>query len=147
MSLDPDPDPDPDTVARLRDALRATGYGYDAVAALLGPVAHLALGRNETTPGLRVTAGGSPVETLVRLWLLQAAVAEQELDRALPGLVAPLAAAGLVTRSGGEVRAAVDVRPYADEMPSTWSAATETGAPSRPGVRSLTTHQSVPSAA
>jgi methylase of polypeptide subunit release factors len=111
---------DPGLVARLRDGLRAAGYGYDAVAALLGPVAHAALGRNETTPGLRVTGGGSPLETLSRLWPLQGTVAEQDLDRALPGLVAPLAASGLVTRSGGEVRAAVDVRPYADEEHEWW---------------------------
>ncbi len=110
----------PVTVARLRDALRAAGYGYDAVAARLGPVAHAALGRNETTPGLRVTGGGSPLETLARLWPLQATVAEHDLDRALPDLVEPLAAAGLLTRSGGEVRAAVDVRPYADEGHEWW---------------------------
>jgi methylase of polypeptide subunit release factors len=110
----------PDLVARLRDALRAAGYGYDAVAALLGPVPHAALGRNETTPGLRVTGGGSPLETLTRLWPLQATVTEQHLGRALPGLVGPLAAEGLVTRSGGEVRAALDVRPYADEGHEWW---------------------------
>ena len=32
-----------DTVDRLRDALRAAGYGYDGGAALLGPTAHAAL--------------------------------------------------------------------------------------------------------
>ncbi|MEZ5191762.1 MAG: hypothetical protein R2734_04100 [Nocardioides sp.] len=42
----------------LRAALAAAGYGYDAVAELLGPLAHAALGRNETTPGLRRTADG-----------------------------------------------------------------------------------------
>jgi len=111
---------DPDTVTGLRQALRAAGYGYDAVATLLGPVAHTALGRNETTPGLRVTGGGSPLETLTRLWPLQATVAGRDLDRALPDLVGPLVAAGLLTRDGGEVRAAVDVRPYADEGHQWW---------------------------
>ena len=110
----------PDIVGRLRDALRAAGYGYDAVAALLGPVAHQALGRNETTPGLRVSGGDSPLETLTRLWPLQAPVTEADLERALPGLVEPLAVAGLVTRSGGEARAALDVRPYADEGHEWW---------------------------
>ena len=57
---------------RLREALAAVGYSYDDVAALLGPVAHAALARNETMPGLRATRGGSPLETLVRLWPLQA---------------------------------------------------------------------------
>jgi cyclopropane fatty-acyl-phospholipid synthase-like methyltransferase len=100
-------------VAALRDALHAVGYGYDGVAAVLGPVAHAALSRNETTPGLRATGSGSPMDTLVRLWLLQAPVAREAAERALPGLVDPLAAAGLLALSGGEVRALVDVRPYA----------------------------------
>jgi hypothetical protein len=105
----------PEVVDRLRDALRDGGYGYDAVAALLGPVAHAALSRNETTAGLRRTAGGSPLETLVRLWLLQAPVPREHADRALQGLVQPLAAAGLLEASGGEVLATADVRPYADD--------------------------------
>ncbi len=109
-----------DVVAGLRRALRATGYGYDAVAGLLGPTAHAALSRNETTPGLRATGGGSALETLVRLWVLQAPVPRRQADRALPGLVKPLTAAGLLACSGGETRALVDVRPYADEGTDWW---------------------------
>jgi len=105
---------------RLREALQAAGYRYDAVTGLLGAVAHAALSRNETTPGLRATAGGSPLETLVRLWLLQAPVARDAAARALPGLVGPLGAAGLLEVSGGEARALVDVRPYADEERDWW---------------------------
>ena len=56
----------------LRAALARAGFTYDGVAAALGTTAHTALSRNETTPGLRATTGGSPVETLTRLWLLQA---------------------------------------------------------------------------
>ena len=112
----------PALVDRLRDALSAAGFGYDAVAALLGPTAHAALGRNETTPGLRATRGGSPLETLVRLWPLQAPVAADHAERALPGLVEPLTAAGFLDRSGGEVRALVDVRPYADDGRDWWVA-------------------------
>ena len=108
------------TIARLRDALTAADYTFDGVSDLLGPTAHAALGRNETTPGLRATRGGSPLETLVRLWPLQAPVATERAERALPGLVEPLAAAGLLERSGGEVRALVDVRPYADEGRDWW---------------------------
>ena len=44
----------------------------------------------------------------------------QTLDRALPGLVDPLVAGGLLERSGGEVRALVDVRPYADDDRDWW---------------------------
>ncbi len=110
----------PEVVDRLRQSLRSAGYGYDAVAALLGPTAHAALSRNETVPGLRATRGGSPLETMVRLWLLQASVGRDEADRALPGLVDPLAAAELLVVSGDEVSAAVDVRPYADEDVDWW---------------------------
>ncbi len=105
----------PDVVARLREALRTGCFGYDGVVGLLGPTAHAALSRNETTPALRATTGGSPLETLVRLWPLQAAVRLRDAERALPGLVEPLAAAGLLEVSGGEARALVDVRPYADD--------------------------------
>ena len=105
----------PATVGRLREALTTAGYAYDAVAALLGPTAHSALSRNETTPGLRATGDGSPLATLVRLWLLQSPVARGAADRALPGMVEPLAAAGLLAVSAGEVRALVDVRPYGSD--------------------------------
>ena len=109
---------------RLRAALQKAGFTYDAVADLLGPLAHAALGRNETTPGLRATAGGSPVETLTRLFLLQAPVGRGDAERALPGLVDALAAEGVLEQSVGEVAARLDVRPYAapydDEPGDLW---------------------------
>jgi hypothetical protein len=112
----------PDLVGRLREALGAAGYEYDAVTALLGPTAHAALSRNETTPGLRATRGGTALETLVRLWLLQAVVPADAADRALPGLVDPLCAAGVLRRSAGKVAAAVDLRPYATDAGNLWIA-------------------------
>jgi hypothetical protein len=110
----------PELPTRLRAALVAAGYTYDAVAELLGPVAHDALMRNETTPGLRRTAGGSPVETLVRLFLLQAPVELAAAERALPGLVDRLAAEGFLERTVGEVAARLDVRPYAVDDGDLW---------------------------
>ena len=105
---------------RLRAALESAGYTYDGVAALLGPVAHAALSRNETTPGMRATGDGSRLATLVRLWLLQAPTALDAFERALPGLLGPLEELAMVRRSAGEVRALVDVRPYADEARDWW---------------------------
>ncbi len=99
--------------ARLRDALTDADFTYDAVAELLGPLAHAALGRNETTPGLRRTTGGSPLETLTRLFLLQAPVRRAEAEAALPDLVDRLAVTGFLTTSVGEVAARLDIRPYA----------------------------------
>jgi hypothetical protein len=105
---------------RLRAALVMAGYTYDAVAEVLGPVAHAALGRNETTPGLRRTAGGWPLETLIRLFLLQAPVEVAAAQRALPGLVDRLAADGFLEQSVGEVAARLDVRPYATDDEHLW---------------------------
>lgn len=98
---------------RLRDALTAARFTYDEVAELLGPLAHAALGRNETTPGLRRTRGGGPLDTLVRLFLLQTPVPLEAAEAALPGLVDRLAVEGLLEQSVGEVAARMDVRPYA----------------------------------
>jgi methylase of polypeptide subunit release factors len=102
-------------LSRLREALDAAGYRYDAVTELLGPTAHAALGRNETTPGLRATRDGGPLATLVRLWPLQAPVSSTALESALAGLLPELLGAGLVEKVGDQVRALVDVRPYASE--------------------------------
>ncbi len=109
-----------DLAARLAVPLRAAGFTYDGVADLLGPQAHAALGRNETTPGLRVTGGGSPLETLVRLFLLQAPVPVAAAEAALPGLVDAMATEGLLERSIGEVRARLDCRPYAAGDEDLW---------------------------
>ena len=109
-----------DTAGPLRAALLGAGFTYDGVAAVLGPQAHDALARNETVPGLRATGGGSPVETLVRLFLLQTPVTSAAAEAALPGLVDRLAAHGLLERSVGEVAARLDCRPYAADDDELW---------------------------
>ncbi|MGY2877170.1 methylase of polypeptide subunit release factors [Marmoricola sp. URHA0025 HA25] len=109
-----------DLIPRLRDALLAADYTYDGVSAVLGTTAHAALHRNETTPGSRRTHGGSPLETLTRLWLLQATSPVGEVERALPGLLDPLCAAGILERSVGEVAARVDLRPYGADAGNLW---------------------------
>ncbi len=111
---------DVDLAPRLRDALQAADYTYDGVAGLLGPRAHEALARNETTPARRLTGGGSPLETLVRLFLLQDPVPAAHAERALPELVEPLAATGLLDGSVGEVTARLDCRPYAADDEHLW---------------------------
>ncbi|MCW2798061.1 methyltransferase [Nocardioides sp.] len=108
MTASPD-----DLPLQLRVALVAAGFTYDGVAEVLGAQAHDALARNETTPGLRRTRGGSAVETLARMFLLQTPVELAAAERALPGLLDRMAARGLVEQSVGEVAARLDVRPYA----------------------------------
>ena len=107
---------------RLRAALISAGFTYDGVVAALGTTGHAALSRNETTSGLRATTGVSPVETLTRLWLLQSPVPVSAVEQALPDLLDPLCTAGLLERSVGEVRARVDVRPYAADDVDLWVA-------------------------
>jgi methylase of polypeptide subunit release factors len=97
----------------IRDALGATGYTYDAVVALLGPVAFAALGRGELVPASRATTGGTPLETLVRLFLL----GTTERSSPLPGVAVD---DGWLERHGDGVRAAVDVRPYAADDHHWW---------------------------
>jgi hypothetical protein len=105
---------------RLRAALLDADFTYDRVADLLGTSAYNALARNETTPALRRTTGGSALETLTRLFLLQTVVDLDAAERALPGLVDRLAAEGFLERSVGEVAARLDVRPYAADGDSLW---------------------------
>jgi len=120
MLTEQDLDIAPPTLFALREALTAAGYTVDGVGALLGPAASMALFRNETTPGLRATTDGSPLSTLVRLWQLQVPAPVDGVERALPRLLDPLCAAGVLQRSVDEVRAHVDVRPYADEQHDWW---------------------------
>jgi methylase of polypeptide subunit release factors len=107
-------------VPALRSALSRAGFTVDAVYALLGDDAHRALGRNQSVPALRATRGGGDLATLVRLFALQVPVDRDRADAALPQLVEPLAAAGVLETSGGEVRALVDIRPYGDEEHDWW---------------------------
>src|SRR5689334_23221569 len=111
---------DPAHVQDLRSALTRADFTVDAVFALLGEEAHRALGRNQTIPARRATSGAGDLATLVRLFALQVAVDRERADAALPGLVDPLVAAGMLEASGGEVRALVDVRPYGDEDHDWW---------------------------
>ena len=109
-----------DWVSRLREALQAAGYTYDGVAEHLGPTAHEALARNETTPARRRTTHGSPLATLIRLFLLQVPVPPAHAERALPGVLEALTAEGMVARDGDDVRALMDCRPYAADDRDLW---------------------------
>ena len=112
----------PDHVRALREAFVRHRYEVDAVVERMGQPAHAALGRNSTLPGVRALGGDAdPLALLTRLWLLQRLVPAAALEAALPDLVAPLTAAGILARDGDEVRAEVDVRPYAsDDGASGW---------------------------
>ncbi|MFE9567489.1 methyltransferase [Streptomyces sp. NPDC006692] len=117
--------PAPGRAALLRDALLAAAFTADGLLDLLGAPAYAALARSETVPALRATRGQAPLDTLVRLFLLQQPVAYESARAALPleeGL-----ADGWVVRSGDEVRATVDVRPYGGPEGQDWFIVSDLG--------------------
>ncbi|MFJ9931053.1 methyltransferase [Streptomyces misionensis] len=116
----------PETTARLRDALLAASFTADGLLDLLGAPAYAALARSETVPALRATRGDTPLETLVRLFLLQQPVARAWVAAVLP--VEEAVEAGWLTRVGGdEVAATVDVRPYGGPGGEDWFIVSDLG--------------------
>ena len=111
--------------ARLRDALLAAAFTADGLLDLLGAPAYAALARSETVPALRATRGGAPLDTLVRLFLLQRPVAAESARAALP--LDEALTDGWVVRSGDEVRATVDVRPYGGPEGQDWFIVSDLG--------------------
>ncbi|HEY3558628.1 MAG TPA: methyltransferase [Kribbella sp.] len=105
-------------VEGLRTAFAGAGYTVEGVAERLGGQANAALARSETAPAARRTASGDALDTMIRLFLLQRPVPEALVDKAFPGL--DLVALGIVERSGGELKAVLDLRPFADEERAWW---------------------------
>lgn len=118
----PPPAATPEQAASLRADLADSGWGVEAVAALLGEVADAALRREIRLPALRAVraalAAGpapSPVAVLTALFMLGEPVPATALDAALPRTAAAGATAiGLVGEpdESGCVRALVDLRPH-----------------------------------
>ncbi|MGW0547284.1 DUF7059 domain-containing protein [Streptomyces altiplanensis] len=122
--------PAPESSARLREALLAADFTADGLLELLGAPAYAALARSETVPALRATRGDSPLETLVRLFLLQQPVPAARAGAALP--LEQCLADGWLVREGvadGDdgVRATVDVRPYGGEEGQDWFIVSDLG--------------------
>jgi methylase of polypeptide subunit release factors len=102
--------------ASLRDALVRAGYTTDGVRGLLGTAAHAALGRGEVEPAFRAAAGYDPLAVLVRLFLLGSA----EPDAAVRAVLPVDDARGLLVPDGDTWRAALDLRPHADDDGEWW---------------------------
>ncbi|WP_046530737.1 DUF7059 domain-containing protein [Cellulomonas sp. FA1] len=123
VSTPPAPVVVPELVAALRADITAAAYTVEHVEDLLGPVAAGALDRGEALPALRATepaapTGGDPAAVLTRCFVLGVPVPVRALGAALPGVgVEGAALLGLVDAAGrgpdDEVRARVDLRPYA----------------------------------
>ncbi|MBA2808004.1 class I SAM-dependent methyltransferase [Streptomyces sp. KM273126] len=129
-SLSPLPATDrPDVAARLRDALIGAGFTADGLLDLLGAPAYAALARSETVPALRATRGDTPLEALVRLFLLQQPVAHARVADALP--VDACLESGWLVRVAPDARddlaATVDVRPYGGPGGEDWFIVSDLG--------------------
>ncbi|MFF4015174.1 methyltransferase [Streptomyces sp. NPDC001843] len=119
----------PDVAARLRDALLGASFTADGLLELLGAPAYAALARSETVPALRATRGDTPLETLVRLFLLQQPVPHARVADVLP--VEECLASGWLVRPGGaagsDLAATVDVRPYGGPGGEDWFIVSDLG--------------------
>ncbi len=109
-----------DVVDRLRGAFEEAGYSVDGVAGRLGEQANAALARNETTLAYRRTELGDPLDAMIRLFLLQRSVPQGLVAKAFAGALGELVALGILSVSGDEVVAAIDVRPYAEDDRHWW---------------------------
>ncbi|MGW6278918.1 DUF7059 domain-containing protein [Kribbella sp. NPDC055071] len=105
-------------VDALRQAFTTAGYTVEGVADRLGPQANGALARNETTLASRRTAGGDALDTMIRLFLLQRIVPEALVVQAFPAV--DLVALGIITVDGGDARALLDIRPFAEDERQWW---------------------------
>ncbi|WP_409058875.1 methyltransferase [Streptomyces sp. SYP-A7185] len=116
-----------DVSAQLREALLEADFTADGLLELLGAPAYTALARSETVPALRATRGDGPLETLVRLFLLQRSVPHARVAAVLP--VGPLQEAGWLSAADGEgaLKATVDVRPYGGPDGEDWFIVSDLG--------------------
>ncbi|WP_128433664.1 DUF7059 domain-containing protein [Streptomyces cyaneus] len=119
----------PDVAARLRDALLGASFTADGLLELLGAPAYTALARSETVPALRATRGDTPLEALVRLFLLQQPVPHARVADVLP--VDACLESGWLVRAGGDsgddLAATVDVRPYGGPAGEDWFIVSDLG--------------------
>jgi methylase of polypeptide subunit release factors len=105
-------------VGGLRATFGAAGYTVDGVAGRLGERANAALARNETAPAARRTDSDDALDTMIRLFLLQRAVPETLVSKAFPDI--DLVALGILERSGSDVKALLDIRPFAEDEREWW---------------------------
>src|SRR5688572_3635860 len=101
--------------ARVREVFRVAGYTDEAVVEALRTEGLTAVGAKRVPPLLRRTAGGTPLETLIRLFILGVTVDEAAAQGALaPMTVEEWLGLGLLERDAGGVRASLQVRCYED---------------------------------
>lgn len=105
---------DPGDYRRVRDVLDTVGYNDEHIVGTLG-INQDALGHKRTAVLLHRTRGGTPLETLIRLFILDASVPLPDVERALdPMMPQRWAELGLLEIDGTRARATVQLRCYQD---------------------------------
>jgi methylase of polypeptide subunit release factors len=100
---------DQSDVLRLREALENAGFTAEGVAERLGDEASKATSRNDFREALRRTAGGDPLDTLIRLFVVGQAEPPAAIAQALKPLTLEAARAGGLL---DDDEAGVDLEPY-----------------------------------
>ena len=110
-----------DLAGDLRRALTGIGYEPDTLLDVLGGPAHAALGRSEPVPARRAARAAGAVGIPIRLFLLGDALPEHDVVTAFAPLDVDRAVrAGLLERSGAEIRAGLDLRPLDTGAGTRW---------------------------
>ncbi len=106
---------DREGVVRVRAALDAAGYTRDNVQRALGTDQHHLAQPGEVVVFERRISGRTPLETLMRLFLIGSSVAPADVEASLPGIhVEELERLGFVETSGGGVRSTMRIIPHGD---------------------------------
>jgi hypothetical protein len=109
----PAPKADPRAAAAARGLLRRAGYGRDGIQDVLGLAGDVLARRRDRPVYLRRLTGDGALETLIRLFLLDAPVQTAAAERALaPEGIAPLLELGLAAESGAEIRGTARLVPH-----------------------------------
>jgi methylase of polypeptide subunit release factors len=102
-------------LGRVRAALDRAGYTRDNVRAAIGAEGHVTAQPGEVVVFERRLAGGTPLQTLIRLFLIGQTVEPADVQRAVGAdVLADAEVAGLVGRTENGLRASVRVVPHGD---------------------------------
>jgi hypothetical protein len=98
---------------RFRDVFINAGYSDSGIMGLLNGKAPSSIRENDIPLLLRCTSGGSPLETLVRLFLMEIPVSSGDASRAIaPMDIETWVSAGFLAAHGDDVTACIKLLPF-----------------------------------
>ncbi|GAM09397.1 putative protein [Geobacter sp. OR-1] len=106
---------DPQTLATLRGVLRAANFTPEGVLNTIGVADSAAIKESDVLLLLHRTKNGTPLETLIRLFLMEVSVDLHSLEHAIaPMTIAEWREMGLIETEGTQARAAMKLLPFQD---------------------------------